>query len=198
MPSSKAPACRGIIGLIFSCILIVWSGSLASVAGTASSRDAALVWWTDSPPPPFTLDNLRKEPVALADLRSDVLVVHFFATWCEPCREELPALRRLVDRSDRARLRVVSVSVAEVDVRVRNFVDKVPVNFDILLDRDRAVTRSWNISVLPTTVILDQDMKPRLFITREYDWDNFDAAQALKMFGEQETATTGFNSVIQP
>jgi hypothetical protein len=41
-------------------------------------------------------------------------------------------------------------------------------------------------------------MKPRLFITREYDWDNFDAAQALKMFGEQETATTGFNSVSQP
>jgi thiol-disulfide isomerase/thioredoxin len=198
VPSSKAPACRGIIGLVCSCILTVWSGSLASVAGTAPSRNAALVRWTDSPPPPFTLDNLRKEPVSLADLRSDVLVVHFFATWCEPCREELPALRRLVERSDRARLRVVSVSVAEVDVRVRNFVDKVPVNFDILLDRDRAVTKSWNISALPTTVILDRDMKPRLFITHEYDWDNFDAAQALKMFGEQETATTGFNSVSQP
>jgi peroxiredoxin len=144
----------------------------------------ALSRWDGPAKPLFTLDNLNKERVSLADLRSDVVIVHFFATWCEPCRDELPALRRLVERSDPKRLRVLTISVAEVDVRVRNFVEKVPVNFPILLDRDRSVAKSWNVSALPTTYILDRNLKAQLFVEREYDWDNFDESHALKEFGE--------------
>jgi peroxiredoxin len=155
-----------------------------SIARAQAHPDAQLSRWADASQPLFTLDNLRKESVSLADLRSDVLIVHFFATWCEPCREELPALRRLVERSDPRRLRVVTVSVAEVDVRVRNFVEKVPVNFEILLDRDRAVAKSWSVNALPTSFLLDRELKPRLFIAREYDWDSFDVSRALTMFGD--------------
>jgi len=155
-----------------------------SFARAEAVPDAQLSRWAGAPQPLFTLDDLQKEPVPLAELRSDVLIVHFFATWCEPCREELPALRRLVERSDSRRLRVVTISVAEVDVRVRNFVEKTPVNFPILLDRDRSVAKAWNVSALPTSFILDRDLRPRLFIEREYDWDNFDVPRALKMFGD--------------
>lgn len=111
------------------------------------------------------------------------MVVHFFATWCEPCRDELPALNRLVARSDPAKLRVVTISVAEVDVRVRNFVEKLPVNFPVLLDRDRSVAKAWNVSALPTTFLLDRTLKPRLFVERDYDWDRLDIGEVLKSFG---------------
>jgi peroxiredoxin len=134
--------------------------------------------------PAFSLDNLNLQPVSLADQRGELVVVHFFATWCEPCREELPALTRLVARSNPKQLRVVTISVAEVDVRVRNFVEKLPVNFPILLDRDRSVAKAWNVSALPTSFILDRDLKPRLFVERDYDWDRVDVPQLLKSIGE--------------
>ena len=137
----------------------------------------------DAQKPPFNLDDLNRQPVSLADRRSEIILVHFFATWCEPCRDELPALNRLVARTDRANLRVISISVAEVDVRVRNFVEKLPVNFPVLLDRDRSIAKDWNVSTLPTTFILDRNLKSRLFVERDYDWDRLDVEEILKSFG---------------
>lgn len=182
----RAPAGRGFIVLFCLAALVLTPGPLVLVSDARADPPSGteLSQWEGPSKPLFTLDNLDKERVSLADRRSDVLIVHFFATWCEPCREELPALRRLVERSDPARLRVVTISVAEVDVRVRNFVEKVPVNFPILLDRDRAVTKAWNVSALPTSFILDRELKPRLFVEREYDWDSFDESRALKAFGD--------------
>jgi peroxiredoxin len=170
--------------LLFLAILVVTLGMVQTAVRAEPHADAPLSQWQGDSQPLFTLDDLRKAPVSLADLRSDILIVHFFATWCEPCREELPALRRLVERSDPRRLRVVTVSVAEVDVRVRNFVEKTPVNFPILLDRDRSVAKSWNVNALPTSFVLDRHLRPRLFIEREYDWDRFDISRALPTFGD--------------
>lgn len=137
----------------------------------------------DTTKPIFNLEDLGRRPVSLADQRSEIVLVHFFATWCEPCRDELPALNRLVARSAPEKLRVLTISVAEVDVRVRNFVDKLPVNFPVLLDRDRAVAKAWDVSALPTTFILDRSLRPRLVVERDYDWDRLDVGQILKSFG---------------
>lgn len=151
-------------------------------AGASTETPAEFSVWSGNPKPSFTLDDLAMKPVGLADSGADLTVVHFFATWCEPCRDELPALNRLVARADPARLRVLSISVAEVDVRVRNFVEKLPVNFPVLLDRDRSVAKSWNVTALPTTFILDRTLTPKLYVERDYDWDRFDAAEFLKAF----------------
>ncbi len=152
---------------------------------TANETQVELSVPAQSSRPAFTLDDLNNIATALAGVRSDIVIVHFFATWCEPCRDELPALTRLVARSDPSRLTVLAISVAEVDVRVRTFIEKMPVNFPILLDRDRSVTKSWNVSALPTTFILDRHLKPRLFIERDYDWDRVDVNALLKAFHDQ-------------
>jgi peroxiredoxin len=132
--------------------------------------------------PDFTLDDLNKTPLAISKLRGQAVLVHFFATWCEPCRDELASLSRLVDRADPARLRVLSISVGEVDIRVRNFVEKNPVNFSVLLDRDRSVSKSWDVSALPTTFILDRDLKPRFVVERDYEWDRLDPQTLVSDF----------------
>ena len=142
-----APAGRG---LRYYLLVMLGMGVLAAALPARSilASDApAELAHIDRQKPPFSLDDLNRQPVSLSDQRSGVVVVHFFATWCEPCRDELPALNRLVARSDRSQLRVVTISVAEVDVRVRNFVEKIPVNFPILLDRDRSVAKSWDVSI---------------------------------------------------
>jgi peroxiredoxin len=130
--------------------------------------------------PAFTLQDSTGDEIALATHRGRNVLVHFFATWCEPCREELPALKRLVERADSRGLAVLAISVAEVPIRVRRFLGETPVNFPVLLDQDRAVAKSWGVDTLPTTFILDADLKPRLAVEREYDWDKLDLACVLE------------------
>ncbi len=137
------------------------------------------------------LHGVRKPHFVLADTAGSrhsldryggrTLLVHFFATWCEPCRPEMQALERLIAREgSRAAFRVVAISVNEPDDRVRRFFEKTPVSFPILLDRDRAVAKAWGVEILPTTYVLDAGLLPRLLVERDLEWDRLDIAQALK------------------
>lgn len=157
-------------------------------APSAGAESATLQAWTRPAPPRFTLPDLDQQSVSLRPDGKSIVLVHFFATWCEPCREEIPALRRLSEKTDPARLRVLAISVADVDIRVRRFVERIPVNFPVLLDRDRSVARAWSVSSLPATFILDSNLQPRAFIAREYDWDSFDL-DAFLTSGPAATAT---------
>jgi peroxiredoxin len=171
-----APEFRGGHIWLAVSVALALSAALFGMAAAQAAESATFVPWTRGDRPPFKLDDLDRQAVALEARPGQLVLVHFFATWCEPCRDELASLRRLVERTDPARLRVVAISVAEVDARVRSFIEKVPVNFPILLDRDRAVARSWEVSALPTSFILDARLQPRLFIERDYDWDKLDVA----------------------
>ncbi len=166
------------------------AGTCGVCASEQEAEAAELSAWHGGSKPFFRLDDLSMARVALASQRADVVIVHFFATWCEPCRDELPALNRLVARSDPKRLRVLTISVAEVDVRVRTFVEKMPLDFPVLLDRDRSVTKAWKVSALPTSFILDCSLTPRLFVERDYEWDRFDPKQFVTDF----TPCDGANS----
>lgn len=127
--------------------------------------------WTQRAQPAFSLSDVGGADIALNSYRGEALVVHFFATWCEPCREELPALNRLAARSD-GRLKVLAISVAEVDLRVRRFLETLPLDFPVLLDRERKVAKAWNVATLPTTFVLDANLRARLFVEGEFDWDS--------------------------
>ena len=138
--------------------------------------------------PDFSLQDLNGENVPLKTFKGRTILVHFFATWCEPCREELPALKRFLTRSA-PNASVVAISVAEVDPRVRRFFEQVPVNFPVLLDRDRAIAKSWKISSLPTTYVLDANMKPVLTVEADFAWDTVDVEPATgKLIKNNESA----------
>ena len=121
--------------------------------------------------PAFTLNDLSGADVTLGAQRGGVVLVHFFATWCEPCREELPALKRLVERAAASPVTVLAISVGEVDARVTRFMQNIPVNFPVLLDRDRAVAKGWDVYALPTTYVLDEALTPKLVVNGEFAWD---------------------------
>jgi len=129
--------------------------------------------WTGAAWPTFSLPDTRGDTLTLDAVRRHVAVVHFFATWCQPCRDELPALNRLVRRSH-GKIRVLGVSVAEVDLAVRRFLSATPTAFPILLDRDRTTAKAWKVATLPTSFVLDGDLHPRFVVEAEFDWDSIE------------------------
>ncbi|MBN8920426.1 MAG: TlpA family protein disulfide reductase [Rhizobiales bacterium] len=125
----------------------------------------------------FTLASLDGTRTGLNAQRGRIVLVHFFATWCEPCREELPALNRLIARASPGQLSVVGIAVAEGALRVRRFLTATPVHFPVLLDEDRATAKAWKIMSLPSTVILDESLRPKLSVASDYAWDRIDPAR---------------------
>jgi peroxiredoxin len=147
-----------------ACILSVASPS------PAAADSSVLRPWTEGPLPSFNLDDLRGAPRHLQDFKGKTVLLHFFATWCEPCVREITSLQKLTSIARDKPLTIVAIDVAEVDLRVRAFFEKLPVDFPVLLDRDRAVTRAWKVSALPSTFVLTPDLTPRLFVEGDLDW----------------------------
>jgi len=154
--------------------------SLSGATSLARAGEVApLKRWTDGDKRPFILSTIDGAPFNLATSRDQAIFVHFFATWCEPCREEFPALRRLVARSTSGRLGVVAISVAEVPLRVKRFLELTPVDFPVLLDGNRAVAKAWGVDSLPTTFVLDAKLRTRFAIEHDFDWDRLDVDALL-------------------
>jgi peroxiredoxin len=156
--------------------LAVHSASAAPAAAgqddTAAAQPAPhpLKAWTEGALPAFALPDLQNRTRALQDFAGKTVLVHFFATWCEPCVREIESLQTLAAATRGQPLAIVAVDVAEVDLRVRAFFDKHRADFPVLLDRDRAVAKAWQVSMLPTTFVLDAGLVPRLFVEGDLDW----------------------------
>lgn len=96
----------------------------------------------------------------LADLRGKVVVLNFWATWCSPCVEELPALNTLA--SDRAgQIVVLGVNYKEASWTVDKFAQAHPARYPLLLDKSGELFKRWTTGVMPTTVLIGRDGTPR-------------------------------------
>jgi peroxiredoxin len=145
----------------------------------AGANAAELQRWSGGGQPNFSLPNTAGADVALEAARGHVVLVHFFATWCEPCREELPALNRLAARGGGS-VKVLAIAVADTDQRVQRFFETTPVDFPVLLDRDRAVAKAWQVATLPTTFVLDAAQRPRFVVETYYAWDSLDPKELIR------------------
>jgi thiol-disulfide isomerase/thioredoxin len=156
---------------VLTCAVALLYGSAAAEA------PRRLEPFPHSPPPPFTLANLDGATVVLGDLRGSPVLVHFFATWCEPCKAEFATLAQLAAR--RPQIKILAINVGEPAVRVRAFAAAEKIALPILLDADRKVTKAWHVSVLPTTVVLDEAHTARLHVEGDLDWSRDDTVSAI-------------------
>lgn len=134
--------------------------------GLAASE---LAPWPERAAPSLVLDRLDGPAVDLATLGDRPVIVHFFATWCAPCVEEMTSLDALAARLGTG-VTILAVDVGEVDARVRNFFRQRPVRFPILLDRDRAAMKRWQVEGLPTSFLLGRDLRPLSRVAEPLDW----------------------------
>jgi peroxiredoxin len=108
------------------------------------------------PAPDFTLTDMAGKPVKLSSLRGKVVLLDFWATWCGPCRIEMPRVQKL-HRDYRAKgLAVYGVNVGETATKVRPYLTKNGYTFPMLLDREKTVMEKYGVSGIPTLVIVDR------------------------------------------
>jgi peroxiredoxin len=167
-------------------LVIVWAAMIAQ-GGAGWAAEGDLVPGTKlvraestGSKPLFALPSLDGPPRALAQYRGRVVLVHFFATWCETCRPEMTRLQDLRSRLDGKPFDIVAISVAEAESALRRFFS-IPLSFSILLDRDRAITKLWNIDKLPTSIVLDFRLQPRFIAEGDVDWAHDDVIGALAL-----------------
>jgi peroxiredoxin len=139
----------------------VWLVVLCSALGAAF---ALLAVPTEEPvgrgsrAPDFSLPRLgAAEPLRLVDLRGRVVLVNFWATWCRPCEDEMPALQRLYEALAGTRFEVLAISVDEDPAAVERFRDRLGLTFPILLDPDQRVAHAWQTFRFPETLLVGAD-----------------------------------------
>jgi len=137
-------------------------GALALVAGRALPAISA-----SAAAPDFTLRTMGGPNMRLAEQRGRVVMINFWATWCGPCRQEMPQLSKLYDKYRGSGFVLMGVNV---DDDVRNATDvaaKLAVSFPVLLDTDKAVSKLYDLTTMPSTVLVDRDGKVR-YLHRGY------------------------------
>jgi thiol-disulfide isomerase/thioredoxin len=135
-------------------------------------------WPAGRATPPLQLTDLDGKVWSLAALKGRPVMLNFWASWCEPCRAEMPSLELLATRHQRAGLVVLSVNYKESPVAIRKFLDVLPFSLPILLDDEGEIAGAWTPRVFPTTVLVDRSGQARHSVMGDLDWMG-DAARAL-------------------
>jgi thiol-disulfide isomerase/thioredoxin len=155
-------------------VIALCLATLATLAVPAADAAELRPWSGPAAAPALALRDLDGREHRLADYKGKVVVINFWATWCEPCREEMPSLQRLADAMAGKAFVLLAVDMAEGEPRVRDFLRQMPgtpLRFPLLLDRDGAVARAWKVKLLPTTLIIDPAQRIRLVAHGDLAWD---------------------------
>ena len=141
------------------------------------AQAAELKRWQGGETPALAVEDLAGRTHTLADYRGKVVLVNFWATWCEPCREEMPSIDRLRSSLKGKPFEVLAVNMAEPLSRIEKFAATVPVGFPLLRDRDGMTAKSWKAKLLPATFLIGRDGRIRYVAYGELDWSS-DAVRA--------------------
>ena len=115
----------------------------------------------NSPPPKeekapdFTLKDLSGKEISFKDYPEGPIIINFWATWCAPCMDEIPVLNNAYNSHKKKGLILIGIDVGESADLVKSIMDKLEIEYPVLLDSDSAVSHSYRVFGLPTTVFID-------------------------------------------
>ena len=135
--------------------IAVLATALLATAWPAAATDGAV------PAPQFSLASRAGGEVSLADLKGQVVMINFWASWCGPCRQEFPALDQIYAKYKPMGFTLVAINVESETSDAAKFLSATPASFPILFDPDNTVSGKYGVSAMPTTVLVDRQGRVR-------------------------------------
>jgi len=131
-------------------------------------------------PTTFKLADTNGHVVNVGNFSGKVTLINFWATWCPPCVEEIPSLNRLKRKMQGEPFQLISINYAETPENIRTFMQKVAVDFPVLVDPQGKLTGQWNVVAFPSTFIIGPDGKFHYGVNAAIHWDTPEILQRLK------------------
>jgi peroxiredoxin len=131
--------------------------------------------------PAFTVPGLGGSPIRLGDFKGQVILLNFWATWCPPCREEMPSMERLYRRFKAKGFTILALSIdAKGEEVVGPFVKKFGLTFSVGLDAKSTVAGEYRMAGLPTSILIDRGGAIVAVAVGPRDWDSAAARQVIE------------------
>jgi thiol-disulfide isomerase/thioredoxin len=176
-PASRRLPGRALRASVATAFLALSASSApASVAASEASR---FLPWTDPPPRPVDLRDVAGRHVTMADYRGKVVLVAFWASWCEFCREQMQAMQALRQRLADRPFEIVAVNFGESPRKVREYVKDLAVQFPVVLDPNQEAARAWRVRALPVSYVVGVDGRPRFSVVGVYEWAGDEAVRVI-------------------
>jgi peroxiredoxin len=134
----------------------------AIIAAAALAVPALAADPTGAPAPQFSLGARSGTNVSLAQYRGQVVMLNFWASWCGPCRQEMPLLDSIYTKYKRMGFTLIGVNVEPDSKAANDWLKQTPVSFPILYDKESKVSRMYDVEGMPSTVIIDRAGKVRV------------------------------------
>jgi thiol-disulfide isomerase/thioredoxin len=163
--------------------LIRLAASLLAAAGAPNAAQAGpgydvQAWPRKQPVPSGSMTDLQGSEWRLPALRGRAVLLNFWASWCEPCKEEMPSLQALADRHA-DRLVVLTINLKESPEAVARFVRSSGLRLPVVRDADGSVARAWSVRIYPSTVLIDSKGRVRSVVRGGLDWAGEEGAKLV-------------------
>lgn len=135
--------------------------------------------------PELDLKTPDGSPIRLADFLGKPLIVNFWATWCPPCRAEMPSFQRAWDQLEAEGIAVIAVNVGEDAATIKRFTEQSPVTFPLPMDEKSQVVQAWPVRGLPTTFVVDAKGRLAYVATGEREWDDPALLELVRALGRE-------------
>lgn len=111
----------------------------------------------EGPAPDFTLKSSDGSNIRLSEQKGNIVLINFWASWCGPCRQEMPLLEEIQKKYSKLGFTILGVNVDKDQAKADKLLKDIPVTFPVLYDNEGKVSKLFDIDSMPTTVIVDQD-----------------------------------------
>lgn len=161
-----------VLGLF---VALFWSLLVSSFAASSAwAQFDKTAWPAKVATPALDAVDLQGKAWTTTELAGKVVVLNFWATWCAPCKDELPTLQTLHDISD-AQTVVLTINVREPAARAARYMQSTGMTFPVISDTKGELAKRWGVSVYPTTILIAPNGQARWLIMGDVDWSGAQA-----------------------
>jgi len=158
---------------------------IALMGFTGMLQAADLKPYTGDSTPPLKLQDLQGKTHDLNDYKGQIVLLQFWATYCPPCRKEMPSMNKMIRKMEDVPFKILAVDMGESKAEVTQFVNQVKPEFTILLDESGKSIADWRVFAAPSNFIIDTEGKIRYTLFGGVEWDSDEIVNTLKALAKK-------------